>query len=425
MRRHATAPPRRCHGAGAGRIRLLAGLLAFGLLTQTGCSSLNPKNWFGNRNTGGAARGDRLPPADTSGALASRGGPARGSGILAGRVVDAFNQMQPGATIDVTPADAGAKPQQIAADTQGYFLVKGLEPGKRYKLTARSRTGNAGLTGTTVATVPNAVVLIKLNEDLGAADAGADGGGAKTGAQGRQQYLHEPDRGSYGGDRLAPQLTNPPPANDGPRLGAPARPPNTPPVQVRPEYTTENDRGLARIPPRAEIKGPPVYHTPPDAGPEREPDRASPPSSAPGSGELALVDFAGQPVPLTRFRGKLVLLDFWSTSCPPCIQALPFLARVHRRYGPLGLEVVGVAHETGTPAEQAQRVTFVATRQSADFPQLLTNGDQCPVLRTFDVQRLPTLVLIDANGQILWRGEGLSVENKARLEEEIRKRVRE
>src|SRR5262249_53232543 len=56
-------------------------------------------------------------------------------------------------------------------------------------------------------------------------------------------------------------------------------------------------------------------------------------------------------------RGKLMLIDFWSTSCVPCLQTLPYLRQLQDRYGSLGLEVAGIAYEDrGTLPEQAKRV---------------------------------------------------------------------
>jgi hypothetical protein len=103
---------------------------------------------------------------------------------------------------------------------------------------------------------------------------------------------------------------------------------------------------------------------------------------------------------------------------------MPYLIDLHRRYGPLGLEVVGIAYEDGTHEEQVQRINFVRLRQGVNYKLLLGQGNDCPVMTKLGVHEFPTLILVDASGEILWRGEGLSPQAKARLESEINQRLR-
>ena len=56
---------------------------------------------------------------------------------------------------------------------------------------------------------------------------------------------------------------------------------------------------------------------------------------------LALPDLAGKTVRLSEFRGKVVLLDFWATWCPPCIEEVPDLLNLQRAYQKDGFTVVG------------------------------------------------------------------------------------
>jgi thiol-disulfide isomerase/thioredoxin len=103
----------------------------------------------------------------------------------------------------------------------------------------------------------------------------------------------------------------------------------------------------------------------------------------------------------------MVLLDFWGTNCLPCLHAIPHLRIAQERYGPAGLDVVGIAYEqAGEPAEQAKRVRAAAERHYINYTLLLGGGGNCPVRTQFGVTRLPTLVLIAENGAILWRHEG-------------------
>lgn len=69
---------------------------------------------------------------------------------------------------------------------------------------------------------------------------------------------------------------------------------------------------------------------------------------------FAFEDLEGRRVDISdpRFRGKVVLVDIFGTWCPNCYDQAPYLARWHRRYGPRGLEVVGLAYEVSGDAER-------------------------------------------------------------------------
>lgn len=124
---------------------------------------------------------------------------------------------------------------------------------------------------------------------------------------------------------------------------------------------------------------------------------------------FALYDLNGQPWEFrTHHRGKLVLIDFWGTKCLPCIESIPYLRKLHNDFGPSGLEVVGIGYEMGSahPAPTAQ-LRQLAQKHQANYLQLQGAGSDCPVSRQFGVTALPTIVLVDENGWILWRHVGM------------------
>src|SRR5205085_2781060 len=102
-------------------------------------------------------------------------------------------------------------------------------------------------------------------------------------------------------------------------------------------------------------------------------------------------------------KGRLTLIDFWFSSCGPCLQAIPHLVELQRNYGPYGLEVVGIAYERGNPAEQVQKVRSIRGRYTINYTTLLGGGGPgpCPVRTQFEVNAFPTLILVDESGQIL------------------------
>lgn len=104
----------------------------------------------------------------------------------------------------------------------------------------------------------------------------------------------------------------------------------------------------------------------------------------------------GHSMSLDQLRGKVVLVNFWATSCPGCIKEMPDMIETYRQYKDKGFEIVAVAMSYDPPNYVAN---FVRTRQ-LPFPVALdVKGEHA---RAFgDVQLTPTSFLIGKDGSIL------------------------
>jgi len=63
--------------------------------------------------------------------------------------------------------------------------------------------------------------------------------------------------------------------------------------------------------------------------------------------EFSLKDLDGNQVKLSDYKGKVVILDFWATWCPPCVKEIPHFNELAKRYGKDGLVVLGVSVDQG------------------------------------------------------------------------------
>lgn len=116
---------------------------------------------------------------------------------------------------------------------------------------------------------------------------------------------------------------------------------------------------------------------------------------------LRLADTQGEIHELSAYRGRVVVLNFWATWCPPCVEELPSLQRLYAARREQGLEILAV--DVGEPSEQV--VDFLAKIDTrVEFPVLLdSDGEQ---LRRWKVYAFPTTLLIDPEQRIRYAGFG-------------------
>ena len=118
--------------------------------------------------------------------------------------------------------------------------------------------------------------------------------------------------------------------------------------------------------------------------------------SKPAAPTVTFVTLEGQPIQLDSLRGKVVLVNFWATSCPGCIKEMPGMVETYQQYKAKGFEIIAVAMSYDPPSHV---VNFTQTRQ-LPFPVVLdVKGDLA--LAFGDVKLTPTSFIVGKKGQIL------------------------
>lgn len=104
---------------------------------------------------------------------------------------------------------------------------------------------------------------------------------------------------------------------------------------------------------------------------------------------------SGDTIDLAAWKGKVVLVDFWATNCPPCIAEVPNLKDLYRTYHDKGLEMVGVSFDENPELAQA-----FARRADLKWPMVMNKGDSVVVGEGWRVSLIPSMFLIGRDGKI-------------------------
>ena len=110
--------------------------------------------------------------------------------------------------------------------------------------------------------------------------------------------------------------------------------------------------------------------------------------------QFTLKDINGSTVRLSAYRGKVVLINFWATWCPPCRAEMPDLVRLQRQYATQGLQIIGITY----PPEEKTRVRRFASSLKVNYPIIL--GDRQIRARFSSEDILPLTVVIDRDGKV-------------------------
>jgi peroxiredoxin len=110
----------------------------------------------------------------------------------------------------------------------------------------------------------------------------------------------------------------------------------------------------------------------------------------------------GEALSLASLKGKPVLVTFWATDCPGCIEEIPHLISLHEQFAPQGLTIIAVAMDYDPPNHvlemaKAERLPYaVVLDPTASYAQAFGN-----------VRLTPSTFLIDRNGKIILQKVGV------------------
>ena len=109
--------------------------------------------------------------------------------------------------------------------------------------------------------------------------------------------------------------------------------------------------------------------------------------------DFTLQDLSGQPLTLSSYRGKVVLLDFWATWCGPCREEIPRFVEMQNQYGGRGLQILGVSMDDSPEPVREFRQNF-----KMNYPVVMGNAKTGELYG--GILGLPIAFLIGRDGRI-------------------------
>ncbi|HSA96070.1 MAG TPA: TlpA disulfide reductase family protein, partial [Acidobacteriota bacterium] len=115
---------------------------------------------------------------------------------------------------------------------------------------------------------------------------------------------------------------------------------------------------------------------------------------------FTLKDLAGNTLDLSAYRGKVLVLNFWATWCPPCRAEIPDFIDAYKELGPKGLEIIGVSTDQMSTAKLREWVSGVGI----NYP--VAPADRKIIEDYRPGEYIPATIMIDKKGRIRYRHVG-------------------
>jgi len=127
---------------------------------------------------------------------------------------------------------------------------------------------------------------------------------------------------------------------------------------------------------------------------------------------FTLESIGGKKITLSNFKGKVVLLDFWATWCPPCRFSIPALVQLHQKFKDKKFEILGISLD-----ENKKTVLPFMKKAKIEYPVLYAKGTT--VDQDYRIRAIPTFILLDQTGKIVQTYTGFHSDVVKEWEKEI------
>ncbi len=133
--------------------------------------------------------------------------------------------------------------------------------------------------------------------------------------------------------------------------------------------------------------------------------------------DFSFTSMEGGEITSAALQGKVVLLDFWATWCPPCRESVPTMVGLHKKFAGKPFEMLGISGDD----EEGTVKTFTS-KNGMSWTEYLDNSEA--VSGPFEVDSFPTYIVIDKEGVIRYRQSGFGPTVGGELEDAINKALK-
>jgi thiol-disulfide isomerase/thioredoxin len=122
--------------------------------------------------------------------------------------------------------------------------------------------------------------------------------------------------------------------------------------------------------------------------------------------DFAEKDLQGNPLSVAKYKGRLVLVDFWATWCVPCVGELPSVIKAYNKHHADGFEIIGISLDM----DEQKLKSFLKTKEIPWAQYFDGKGWQNKLAAKYGIQSVPATFLLDGDGKIIGqdlRGEAL------------------
>jgi peroxiredoxin len=121
-----------------------------------------------------------------------------------------------------------------------------------------------------------------------------------------------------------------------------------------------------------------------------------PEEAPPAAPDFTLTSLDGERYTLSKLRGKVVLVNFWATWCPPCLKEIPYFVELQEEYGEQGFQIIGIA------IDDEDAVRAFADDMGINYPVMASELEAIELSKHYGnrIGALPYSVVINRNGEI-------------------------
>jgi len=116
------------------------------------------------------------------------------------------------------------------------------------------------------------------------------------------------------------------------------------------------------------------------------------------------------PLALSKLRGKIVVVEFWATWCPPCRATIPHLIDLHKKYAPKGVVIMSLTKEPKAKVEPFAK----------EMGMVYAIGCGSPTGQAYGVRGIPHAFVIDIEGRVVWHGHPAGEDFERAIENQLK-----